>query len=55
MVPTGLEELILLKWPYYSRQHRINSIPIRTPIEFFHKTRTNNFKIYEKQKDSEWS
>ena len=40
----GLEEWILLKWPYYPRQST-DSTPIKIPMKFFHRTRTNNFKI----------
>ena len=35
----GLEELILLKWPYYQKQSTDSH-------DILHRTRTNNPKIY---------
>ena len=41
-----LEELILLKWPDYSKQlHRFSAIPIKTPMAFFTEMEANNPKI----------
>ena len=31
---SGLEELIMLKWPYYQKQST-NSIPVKIPMTFF--------------------
>ena len=47
----GLEELILLKWPYYSRQS-INSMWSLSIYQehFFHRTWTDNTKIIWKHK-----
>ena len=46
----GLEELLLLKWPYYP-VYRFNVIPIKIPMIFFTEFRTYNPKIYmESQK-----
>ena len=43
--PLGLEELILLKWPYYPKQSRFNPIPIKLPMTFFLQNQ-NNPTIY---------
>ena len=44
-----LYELILLKWPYYLKQDMclVKSLP-KDILDIFHRTRTNNFKIYMK-------
>ena len=45
----GLEELTLLKWPYYPKQSTVNVIPVkisRTFFFFFYRTRTDNPRIY---------
>ena len=42
----GLEELILLKWPYYAKQSTDLMWPYQTTPDIFHRTRTNNPKIY---------
>ena len=42
----GLEELILLKWPYDPKQSTdLMQYPSKYP-RHFHRTRTNNPKIY---------
>ena len=45
----GLEELTLLKWPYYPKQSTVNVIPVkisRTFFFFFYRNRTDNPRIY---------
>ena len=43
----GLEELILLKWPYYPEQSTdLDSNPYQNTYDIFHRTRTNNPKVY---------
>ena len=45
----GLEELILLKWPYYPKQStKCNVIPYQITHGIFHRNRTNNPKPYMK-------
>ena len=41
----GLEELELLKWPYYPRQ---SAVSVQSPSKYqgyFHRTKTNNLKF----------
>ena len=40
-----LEELILLKWPYYPKQSAELTCPYQITHDIFHRTRTNNHKI----------
>ena len=40
----GLEEIILLKWPYYPRQST-ECNPCQNTNSIFHRTRTNNSKV----------
>ena len=48
----GLEELKLLKWPYYPRQSPDSVQALSNTNNIFHRTRANNFKIYiETQKN----
>ena len=42
----GLEELILLKWPYYPKQTTDLMWSLSNYPGCFHRTRTNNPKIY---------
>ena len=50
----GLEELILLKWPYYPSQSTVQWNAYQNTNSIFHRTRTNNSKICtETQKDPE--
>ena len=42
----GLEELILLKWLYYSKQSTDLKWSLSKYLCHFHRTRTNNPKIY---------
>ena len=42
----GVEELILLKWLYYPKQSTDECNPYQNSNDIFHKTRTNNIKIY---------
>ena len=41
-----LEELILLKWPYYPRQFTDQCNPYQNTNGIFHRIRTNNSKIF---------
>ena len=45
-----LEELIWLKWPYYSRQSTDSTLPL-SKYQNCHKTRTNDSKVECKHKD----
>ena len=41
------EVLILLKWPKYTKQSADSmQIPVKMTHDIFHRTRTNNPKIY---------
>ena len=42
----GLEELILFKWPYYSKQSKDLIDHCQITDYIFHRTRTNNPNIY---------
>ena len=44
-----LEELIWLKWPYYSRQSTDSTLPL-SKYQNCHKTRTNDSKVECKHK-----
>ena len=41
----GLEELILLKCPYYPKQSELQSNPYQNSNDIFHRNRKNNLKI----------
>ena len=53
----GLENLILLRWPYYSKQSKDLMQPtdlMQSLSKYiFHRTRINNPKIYMKTQDPE--
>ena len=44
----GIEELLLFKWPYYSKQSKDLMQSLSNTHDIFHRTRTNNPKIYVK-------
>ena len=44
----GLEELILLKWPYYPKASKNLMKFLSNTHDSFHRTRTNNHKMYIK-------
>ena len=42
---TGLERLIFLKCPYYTKQSQVQCNPYQNPNGIFHRNRTNDSKI----------